>query len=743
MSLLCVTVKRAKLQGSIEEFHSYVTLKLQNVKSTTVAVRGIQPQWEQEFIFETNRLDQALFLELWNKGVLWDKLLGVCFMRLCDIGYSNSSGCGKWLQVDHEFRTLNGDIVGTLHSTGHSVLVDCRFELPFEVPEQQNVSENYQYPQDESSIEDEEEDEEEGEDEEEISQKEVELINLEDYIAGGINRSPEENLPINGGGRSRRRIAAEAINQRAQLLHSGISEDSDYTSEISFQPGAHQQQQHQANASAHQYESHLRRTTINQQQEPSASNRLVPSDNYFPSTSSNIQWDTSEYSQQQQYVPESLLYTQQQQRHNQRLFHPNLVDSRNTPPSPTPQYFADGQQQYYDEEEQQSSQQYYTDNFDDDNSQSDSKTFDQIQNIDENFYHGGSQISSSPFAVSSSHIPRLQSSQSCSRKEHRNGRIGGHQFKNMQEVFPSPSFTSSVGDGGGGGGSGRAGFTDSRSSNSTVQQMNESSRRSRAGNYYDSESDGFTSTGTVVPVNIHELPNWRTTITQQHSQHQQDFGRLNEEKKINNERRKIQPTEQELLAEIEEYKAKLAAAGRHYDSQQAGTFNSNEEKKELEKLKEDEKNNISMVPGTRPSARLLEERKENNNNNGAQRQQHFSSGIGFGESSEAVGVTHGMDEDYGIGYEDPLRGQGVYYTRSGQFPPHHQEENEINQEYRQQQEYNDSQINSADDLSKQQINNTIPPRISLSCENEQRPTKDYLQLWKWAYREACKQAGIT
>jgi len=68
--------------------------------------------------------------------------------------------------------------------------------------------------------EDEEEDEEEGEDEEEeISQKEVELINLEDYIAGGINRSPEENLPINGGGRSRRRIAAEAINQRAQLLH--------------------------------------------------------------------------------------------------------------------------------------------------------------------------------------------------------------------------------------------------------------------------------------------------------------------------------------------------------------------------------------------------------------------------------------------------------------------------------------------------------------------------------------------
>jgi hypothetical protein len=133
MSLLCVTVKRARLQGSIDDFHSYVTLKLQNVKSTTVAVRGVQPQWEQEFIFETNRLDQALILELWNKGVLWDKLLGVCFMPLRNIGYSNFAGAGTWFEVDHEFRILNGETIGTINSTGHSVLVDCRFELPYGV----------------------------------------------------------------------------------------------------------------------------------------------------------------------------------------------------------------------------------------------------------------------------------------------------------------------------------------------------------------------------------------------------------------------------------------------------------------------------------------------------------------------------------------------------------------------------------------------------------------------------------
>lgn len=33
-----------------DEFNSYVTVKLQNVKSTTVAVKGNLPSWEQEFI---------------------------------------------------------------------------------------------------------------------------------------------------------------------------------------------------------------------------------------------------------------------------------------------------------------------------------------------------------------------------------------------------------------------------------------------------------------------------------------------------------------------------------------------------------------------------------------------------------------------------------------------------------------------------------------------------------------------
>ncbi|KAL6729971.1 hypothetical protein Aduo_000977 [Ancylostoma duodenale] len=115
-----------------DEFNTYVTVKLQNVKSTTAVVRGNIPCWEQEFIFETNRLDEGMIIELWSKGVLWDRLLGVHFMPLTDVRYCAAPGDGKWLQMDQELETRNGQTVGTSKPTGHNVLVDSRFELPFD-----------------------------------------------------------------------------------------------------------------------------------------------------------------------------------------------------------------------------------------------------------------------------------------------------------------------------------------------------------------------------------------------------------------------------------------------------------------------------------------------------------------------------------------------------------------------------------------------------------------------------------
>ncbi|CAD5207083.1 unnamed protein product [Bursaphelenchus okinawaensis] len=198
MSLLCVTIKRATLQGATEEFHSYVTVKLQNVKSTTVAVRGAKPSWEQEFIFETNRLDQGLMVELWNKGVLWDKLIGVHYLPLYQVQYRAGPGAGAWLKIDQELETRNGQTVGTCKPTGHSVMVDVRFELPFEA---------------------------QSADADEVQRRLQEL-----------NRFVE-----NEG----------QIIQRAPFNHSGVSEDSDYTSDVSFPI------HHQNNQSAHQWGSHL------------------------------------------------------------------------------------------------------------------------------------------------------------------------------------------------------------------------------------------------------------------------------------------------------------------------------------------------------------------------------------------------------------------------------------------------------------------------------------------------------
>lgn len=56
---------------------------------------------------------------------------GVHFMALTSVQYSNEAGPGKWLQIDQELETRNGQTVGTSRPTGHSVLVDVRFELPY------------------------------------------------------------------------------------------------------------------------------------------------------------------------------------------------------------------------------------------------------------------------------------------------------------------------------------------------------------------------------------------------------------------------------------------------------------------------------------------------------------------------------------------------------------------------------------------------------------------------------------
>ncbi|CAD6216255.1 GSCOCG00011319001-RA-CDS, partial [Cotesia congregata] len=59
-------VKKAAFVGvQAQQFNTYVTLKLQNVKSTTVTVKGANPCWEQDFLFETNDVNTGLLVEVW------------------------------------------------------------------------------------------------------------------------------------------------------------------------------------------------------------------------------------------------------------------------------------------------------------------------------------------------------------------------------------------------------------------------------------------------------------------------------------------------------------------------------------------------------------------------------------------------------------------------------------------------------------------------------------------------------
>ncbi|XP_041862377.1 protein unc-13 homolog A isoform X5 [Melanotaenia boesemani] len=137
MSLLCVGVKKAKLDGPQEKFNAYVTLKVQNVKSTTIAVRGSQPCWEQDFMFEINRLDLGLTVEVWNKGLIWDTMVGTLWIPLSNIRQSNEEGPGQWLTLDSNVIMAENEICGTKDPTFHRLLLDTRFELPLDIPEEE------------------------------------------------------------------------------------------------------------------------------------------------------------------------------------------------------------------------------------------------------------------------------------------------------------------------------------------------------------------------------------------------------------------------------------------------------------------------------------------------------------------------------------------------------------------------------------------------------------------------------
>jgi hypothetical protein len=44
---------------------------------------------------------------------------------------SMQDGTGQWLPLEAELVMRDGEVVGTKTATGHAILIDARFELPY------------------------------------------------------------------------------------------------------------------------------------------------------------------------------------------------------------------------------------------------------------------------------------------------------------------------------------------------------------------------------------------------------------------------------------------------------------------------------------------------------------------------------------------------------------------------------------------------------------------------------------
>lgn len=80
---------------------------------------------------ETNNVNRGLLIEVWTKGIIWDRALGYKLIPLDQIARDSNEKQEQWHQLDMELILMDGEVAGTKNPTGHYILLDCRFELPF------------------------------------------------------------------------------------------------------------------------------------------------------------------------------------------------------------------------------------------------------------------------------------------------------------------------------------------------------------------------------------------------------------------------------------------------------------------------------------------------------------------------------------------------------------------------------------------------------------------------------------
>ncbi|NWH61287.1 UN13A protein, partial [Geococcyx californianus] len=107
---------------------TYVVLKVQSLKSTTINRRGSEPCWEQDFMFEISADGKGFIIELWKKGFLWDRIL---WIPLATVERATNEGLGSWWTLHSEVVKNGSEIQGTKPATSHKILMDVYFALPF------------------------------------------------------------------------------------------------------------------------------------------------------------------------------------------------------------------------------------------------------------------------------------------------------------------------------------------------------------------------------------------------------------------------------------------------------------------------------------------------------------------------------------------------------------------------------------------------------------------------------------
>ena len=75
-------------------------------------------------------------IELWSKGMIWDKMLGATWLKLIDVQHGKprvdplTGQTSKWFGIDATVDMRGGIVVGTQYPTGHRVELEVYFDLP-------------------------------------------------------------------------------------------------------------------------------------------------------------------------------------------------------------------------------------------------------------------------------------------------------------------------------------------------------------------------------------------------------------------------------------------------------------------------------------------------------------------------------------------------------------------------------------------------------------------------------------